>query len=78
MSKKTFIHSWPRLMKAHDAATYIGTSTTHLRRLVERGELAHPLKRGGERLWDIKDLDAHADNLAKDSPVDDAWLGTAL
>lgn len=66
-------------MKAHDAATYIGTSPTNLRRLVNKGELAQPLLRGGERLWDIRDLDEHAESLARNGePVSDDWSGQAI
>lgn len=66
-------------MKANEAASYIGTSPTNLRRLVERGEVAQPLRRGGERLWDIRDLDEHAESLSRDGqPVACDWTGQAL
>ena len=77
--KRRSIHSWPRLMKAIDAATYIGTSQTNMRRLVERGELAQPLLRGGERLWDIRDLDEHAESLARiGEPIASDWSGKSI
>ena len=66
-------------MKAEDAASYIGTSPTNLRRLVQRGELAPPLLRGGERLWDIRDLDEHAESLSRSGdPVASDWSGQAI
>lgn len=66
-------------MKAKLAATYIGTSTTHLRRLVESGELAKPRERGGERLWHIDDLDEHADSLPRiGEPRKGDWTDQAL
>jgi len=79
MARKPPIHSWPRLMKAPDAAAYIGTSPTNLRRLVENGLVAQPYERNGERLWDIRDLDEHADSLSRaGQPITDDWRGQAL
>lgn len=79
MSKLLPITAWPRLMKANVAAGYIGTSPTNLRRLVDKGELPQPLRRGGERLWDIRDLDDHAESLSRTSgPVEGEWSGQAL
>lgn len=79
MKQPRFIHTWPRLMKISDASAYIGTSTTNLQRLVEKGQLAQPLIRGGERLWDIRDLDEHAENLKrKDEVVANDWTGQAI
>jgi hypothetical protein len=66
-------------MKAKDAATYIGTSETNLRRLVEAGQVPKPLERGGERLWDIRDLDDHVDSLSRvGQPIANEWAGQAL
>lgn len=66
-------------MKANDAANYIGTSPTNLRRLVSDGQLAQPLRRGGERLWDIRDLDEHAESLARcGEPIASDWSGQAI
>lgn len=79
MATKHSIHSWPRLMKISDASNYIGTSPTNLRRLVSRGELAQPLIRGGERLWDIRDLDEHAESLKREGvPVANDWAGHSI
>lgn len=62
-------------MKAAEASAYIGTSQTNLRRLVERGKLAQPLVRGGERLWDIRDLDDHAESLRHEgAPTESDWV----
>jgi len=79
MTKRQAPHSWPRLMKISDASNYIGTSPTNLHRLVSRGQLAQPLIRGGERLWDIRDLDEHAESLKRRSdPVANDWTGQAI
>lgn len=79
MSDTSSLKFWPRLMKAKLAAAYIGTSTTHLRRLVETGLLAKPRERGGERLWHIDDLDDHADNLPRiGEPRRGDWTDQAL
>lgn len=73
------ISAWPRLMKAPEAARYIGTSETTLRRLVAEGSVAQPLKRGGERVWDILDLDEHVESLPRvGEPANDDWKGQAL
>ena len=66
-------------MKASEAARYIGTSETTLRRLVAEGAVAHPLKRGRERIWDIRDLDEHVESLPRvGEPANDDWNGQAL
>ncbi len=79
MTKRRSTYPWPRLMKAVDAANYIGTSATNFRRLVDRGQLAQPFERGGERLWDIRDLDEHAESLSRTGePISGEWSGQAL
>lgn len=79
MITATPISAWPRLMKARNAARYLGTSETTLRRLVDQGQIAQPLKRGSERLWDIRDLDEHAESLPRvGAPANDDWKGQAL
>ena len=79
MTKRAAIFVHPRLMKARDAAAYIGTSETNFRRLVDAGQVAKPLLRGGERLWDVRDLDDHADRLSRDGePIAGDWQGQAL
>lgn len=79
MKKYGIIGAWPRLMKASDASRYIGTSETNFRRLVADGAVSQPLVRGGERLWDIRDLDEHAESLPRiGAPANDDWKGQAL
>ena len=79
MKNRPTFSAWPRLMKAFDAARYIGTSETTLRRLVSEGAVAQPLKRGGERVWDIRDLDEHVESLPRvGEPANDGWKGQAL
>ncbi len=54
-------HFPPRLMQAKAAAHYLGISPSKLR------TLDLPCKRdGGNKLYDIADLDAYADNLPYD------------
>ena len=66
-------------MKAPEAARYIGTSETTLRRLVAEGSVAQPLHRGGERIWDIRDLDEHVESLPRvGEPANHDWKGQAL
>ncbi len=79
MKNQLTISGWPRLMNAPVAARYIGTSETTLRRLVAEGAVAQPLKRGGERVWDIRDLDEHVESLPRvGEPANDDWKGQAL
>lgn len=79
MKNRLTISAWPRLMKASEAARYIGTSETTLRRLVAEGAVAQPLKRGGERVWDIRDLDEHVESLPRvGEPANNDWIGQAL
>lgn len=66
-------------MKVADAAAYVGASETHFRRLVDSGAIRQPLGRGGERLWDIRDLDEHADSLPRcGEPLVNEWAGQTL
>lgn len=54
----------PRLLSAPRAAAYLGVSATTLRGLpIPRRQL------GGRRLYDIRDLDAYADDLPYIDPV---------
>lgn len=79
MTIRRTISAWPRLMKIKDASAYFGTSETNFRRLVECGAIRQPLERGGERLWDIRDLDEHADSLPRSGqPLANEWQGQAL
>ena len=48
----------PRLMQAREAARYLGLSESKFRSLGLDRKLS-----GGNRLYDIRDLDAHADRL---------------
>jgi hypothetical protein len=62
----------PRLMKAHDAAIYLGISTSKLR------QKNLPTRRdGGNILYDRLDLDEYADSLPYDGKQppqeDDEW-----
>lgn len=56
----------PRLLKAADAAVYLGISPTKLRDL----DLPRRVM-GGNRLYDIRDLDAYADSLPYEGQVGD-------
>ena len=79
MTRRPLMHFTPRLMKIAAAAEYIAASQTHFRRLVERGVLPQPLLRGGERLWDTRDLDEHAESLPQEgAPNSSDWVGQAI
>ena len=79
VTKRRTNSAWPRLMKAADAAAYVGTSESNFRRLVDSGAIRQPLERGGERLWDIRDLDEHADSLPRcGGPLTNEWAGQSL
>lgn len=51
----------PRLMQAREAARYLGMSESKFRGLDIRSKLA-----GGNRLWDVRNLDDYADILEFD------------
>lgn len=68
MSAKQPINAWPRLLDIEAAAHYIGLSPKTLRnRLGRKAEDPFPVKpkRHGRKLvFDVKDLDRFADELA--------------
>ena len=51
----------PRLMQAREPARYLGVSETKFRSLS-----LTPKRSGGNRLWDVRDLDDYADRLEYD------------
>ena len=51
----------PRLMQAREAARYLGMSETKFRSVGLESK-----KSGGNRLWDVRDLDDYADRLDYD------------
>lgn len=55
----------PRLLKAPDAAAYLGMGPTKFQELVREGRIAQPRDVDGLVLWDIRDLDAFVDNLPR-------------
>lgn len=61
------MHYAPLLMKAKDAAAYLGLSETKFRTLS-----ISPRVHGGNRLFDRRDLDAFADSL----PYDEGSAGS--
>lgn len=69
----------PRLMRAPDAAKYLGMSETRFRDHVNEGRIPQPKVDGKARTWDIADLDSFADSLPrKGEPANDDWDGVAL
>jgi hypothetical protein len=55
--------NWPRLLNADLAAAYVGVSkTTFLGDVGKRWPL--PISQGRRRVWDIRQLDEHVDQLA--------------
>jgi len=68
----------PRLLKASDAAYYVGMGETKFRQLVGEGRIAPPREEDGLVLWDVRDLDDYADGLPyRGDRVNDAWDGAA-
>lgn len=55
----------PRLMKAPQAAYYLGMSETKFSDLVKAGRIAHPSHEDGMVRWRIEDLDTYADSLRR-------------
>ncbi|MDT0682299.1 DNA-binding protein [Roseicyclus sp. F158] len=51
----------PRLMQAREAARYLGVSESKFRSLDLQSK-----RSGGNRLWDLRDLDDYADRLEYD------------
>ena len=69
----------PRLMRAINAAAYLGMSETKFRELVHAGKIARPKRQDGLVSWDIRDLDAFADALPRDDdPDNDDWAGVSI
>lgn len=78
MTKRRTHDFKPRLMRARQAAYYLGMSETKLRNLVDAGKIAKPLREGQMTFWDVNDLDDYVDQLheAQPAPSDD-WDGLA-
>lgn len=62
----------PRLMSEHTAAYYLGISPAKLR----TADIPRKVD-GGRRLYDVRDLDARADELAYDRDMADAEAANA-
>lgn len=59
----------PRLVDEETAAAYLGRGRTRFREQVLRGQLPGPSDRNGNvRLWDIRILDRHVDQLSGIGP----------
>lgn len=55
----------PRLVDEETAAAYVGRGRTKFREQVEKGLLpAHSDVNGNVKLWDLRRLDAHVDQLS--------------
>jgi prophage regulatory protein len=56
---------WPRLLRREDAAAYLGVCPNTFDRLVKEGEIPGPkhFTKAEISVWDIRDLDACADNM---------------
>lgn len=53
----------PRLMRAAEAAAYLGMGLTKFRELVAAGRIAQPTEADGLVRWERADLDDYADGL---------------
>lgn len=57
------------------ASLYIGIGTTFFDQLVAKGTFPPPVRIGGRKIWDIRDLDAAIDALkhTDDSATPNPW-----
>ncbi|RAN30666.1 helix-turn-helix transcriptional regulator [Hyphomonas pacifica] len=62
MTRHTFP---PRLLKAPDAAGYLGMGETKFQELVRDGRIQGPREVDGLVLWDVRDLDDFVDSLPR-------------
>lgn len=53
----------PRLLRAAEAAGYLGMGLTKFRELVAAGRIAQPTEADGLVRWERRDLDDYADGL---------------
>ncbi len=59
----------PRLMRAAEAASYLGMGLTKFRELVAAGRIAQPTDADGLIRWERADLDDYADGLHQRAEV---------
>lgn len=55
--QKSSINQWVRGLARESAAKYIGIGTTFFDQLVAEGIFPPPVKIGGRKVWDVRDLD---------------------
>lgn len=65
----------PRLIGREAAAAYVGLSSSKFDALVKDGRMPRPRRIDRRLVWDVRMLDAAADDLPIDGevPVDDTW-----
>ena len=65
----------PRLISREAAAAYIGISPSKFDELVRDKRMPLPKRIDARKVWDVRQLDAAADNLPVDcmSAADDSW-----
>lgn len=65
----------PRLISREAAAAYICISPNKFDQMVRDGRMPPPKRIDARKVWDVRQLDAAADNLPVDcaSPADDTW-----
>jgi predicted DNA-binding transcriptional regulator AlpA len=58
-----------------ESAMYIGISATKFDELVTSGTMPGPVKIGGRKIWDIRDLDLAFDALPTEDSTPNSWEG---
>lgn len=65
----------PRLVGREAAAAYVGLSASKFDMLVQDGRMPRPRRIDSRRLWDVRQLDAAADDLPVDGGPDMVAMG---
>ena len=68
-----------RMMRAADAAAYLGMSRSKFAALVSDGTIPQPIRLGGLVIWDTRRLDDFVDSLSEpDITPSSDWEGVVL
>jgi excisionase family DNA binding protein len=72
-SRRAAIATGPiRGLNRMEAAAYIGISASKFSELVADGRMPHPKCIDGRRIWDVRELDQHFDDLPG-QPIANPW-----
>ncbi|WP_201153873.1 hypothetical protein [Rhodothalassium salexigens] len=73
MSNPADLPHWPRRMKAHLAAAYMGVAPSTFHSRVRQGRYPSGYRNGGNVLWYKEDLDVALDALKGLVPAEEEW-----